>query len=106
MGYIEGLNGRLPNQDLINSLRIIAEHTVDVPVIVYDHLDPRESPDLDIISRWVPAIVRNNRAVKQYAFNARNVLRHVGYEARGGGSGVHGLLHQCVEASFNVGYVD
>ncbi|KIM87206.1 hypothetical protein PILCRDRAFT_815682 [Piloderma croceum F 1598] len=95
--FFEGLNGRLPNQDLINSLQVIASRTVGVPVIVYDHLDPREFPsrtDLDIMPAWVPAIAHTNDAVKQYAYNAKNVLRHVGYEARGGGSGVHGLLHQ------------
>jgi glycosylphosphatidylinositol transamidase len=82
---------------LINSLQVIASRTVGVPVIVYDHLDPREFPsrtDLNIMPAWVPEMAHSNDAMKQYAYNAKNVLRHVGYEARGGGSGVHGLLHQ------------
>lgn len=68
-----------------------------VPVVLYDHLDPREFPgriDLDVIPSWVPEQLKSDNTVKQYALNARNVLRHVGYEARGGGSGVHGLFHQ------------
>lgn len=97
MAITEGLNGRLPNQDLINSLQLIAERTGGVPVILYDHLDPREFPgrtDLDIVPSWVPDVVRNIKGVQEYASNARNILRHIGYEARGSGSGVHGLFHQ------------
>lgn len=83
----EGLNGRLPNQDLLNSLRVIANRA-GVPVVTYDHISPPELP----VS--LPSLLRDNNDVRLYAENARNVLRHVGYEARGGGSGVHGLLHQ------------
>lgn len=89
--FFEGLNGRLPNQDLINSVQIIAGRTDNVPVIIYDSLEPRESPGRT--DTWVPAIAKNN-AAKHYTYNAMNVLKHVGFEARGGGSGVHGLLHQ------------
>jgi len=81
----------------VNSLQVIAERTASVPVILYDHLNPGEFPsrrDLDNIPSWVPEIVRNSNEVKQYTCNAKNVLRHIGYEVRGGGSGVHGLLHQ------------
>lgn len=97
MVVTEGLNGRLPNQDLFNSLQLIAERTGGVPVILYDHLNSREFPgraDLNIIPSWVPEIVRNRNEVQEYASNAKNLLRHIGYEARGRGSGVHGLLHQ------------
>ena len=70
---------------------------MNVPVILYDHVDPREfpgRPDLDVLPSWLPYAVRSDETMKQYALNARNILRHVGYEARGSGSGVHGLLHQ------------
>ncbi|KZP12615.1 Gaa1-domain-containing protein [Athelia psychrophila] len=85
--FFEGLNGRLPNQDLLNSLRVIANRA-GVPVVTYDHISPPELPSS------LPSFLRDNRDVKLYAENARSVLRHVGYEARGSGSGVHGLLHQ------------
>ncbi|KAF7965267.1 hypothetical protein HWV62_44721 [Athelia sp. TMB] len=85
--FFEGLNGRLPNQDLLNSLHVIAQRA-RVPVVTYDHISPPELPNS------LPSFLRENPTFKQYTESARNVLRHVGYEARGGGSGVHGLLHQ------------
>ena len=85
----EGLNGRLPNQDLLNSLHVIAQRA-RVPVVTYDHISPPELPNS------LPSFLRESQKFKQYTESARNVLRHVGYEAKGGGSGVHGLLHQYV----------
>ncbi|TEB26622.1 Gaa1-domain-containing protein [Coprinellus micaceus] len=35
--FHEGLNGRLPNQDLINSFERISRFTGGVPVVLYDH---------------------------------------------------------------------
>lgn len=95
---LEGLNGRLPNQDLINSFQRIAYHTGSVPVTVYDHVDHHEFPEatLDIIPKWVPISIKQSEDVKEYADRARNILRHVGYQARGRANGVHGLLHQSV----------
>ncbi|KAH9952052.1 Gaa1-domain-containing protein [Amylocystis lapponica] len=96
--FFEGLNGRLPNQDLINSFYVVAQHTGGVPLVVYDHLDPREFPgrqdELSIIPTWVPEPVKQNKEVNEYAARMKNVLRHVSYQARGQASGVHGLLHQ------------
>lgn len=96
----EGLNGRLPNQDLLNSFRHISRYTGGVPVLVYDHLDPREHPaqrdELDIIPSWVPSVIRDQDEIRAYAYQAKNIARHVSYQARGRASGVHGLLHQYV----------
>ena len=66
-------------------------------MVVYDHLDPREYPDrreLDVIPSWVPNLIRDNPEVQGYVYQAKNVFRHVGYQARGKPSGVHGLFHQ------------
>ncbi|KAF8163462.1 Gaa1-domain-containing protein [Crassisporium funariophilum] len=90
--FFEGLNGRLPNQDLINSFERIARYTAGVPVTVYDHLEPHETSD--DVSRWIPKFVNEFPGVKQYLYQARNVVRHVAYQANGRGSGVHGLFHQ------------
>lgn len=90
----EGLNGRLPNQDLFNSLFRIARYTAGVPVILYDHLDPREDAAADAAFSWVPSVLYNVRFIKSYLYQARNVIRHVGYQYDGHGSGVHGLFHQ------------
>ncbi|KAI0934286.1 hypothetical protein AcW1_005863 [Taiwanofungus camphoratus] len=96
--FFEGLNGRLPNQDLINSFQIISRHTGGVPVLVYDHLDPREFPnrrhELSGIPAWLPDFLKQNEEVNDFAFHAKNILRHASYQARGRASGVHGLLHR------------
>ncbi|EKM55142.1 uncharacterized protein PHACADRAFT_143130 [Phanerochaete carnosa HHB-10118-sp] len=94
--FFEGLNGRLPNQDLINSFQIISRHTGGVPVLVYEHIDQNEFPDLvpDLVPQWLPDGIRRHDTTKEYAYRAQNVIRHVGYQARGRASGVHGLLHQ------------
>ena len=92
---VEGLNGRLPNQDLLNSVSLIARHTGGVPVLVHDHIDPRDTPNTpSILPSWLPDAVKSNADVVEYAIRARNIVRHMGYQARGAASGVHGLLHQ------------
>ncbi|KAJ3895691.1 Gaa1-domain-containing protein [Lentinula edodes] len=84
--FHEGLNGRLPNQDLLNSFQHISRRT-GVSVVLYDHKD---EPEL----RWLPESIRTHPEIKTYAAQARNLWRHVGYQASGRGSGVHGLFHQ------------
>jgi hypothetical protein len=95
----EGLNGRLPNQDLLNSFQRISRYSGGVPVTIYDHIDPREYPSQsgpDSIPSWVSSLVGAAPGVQTYAYQATNILRHVGYQARGRASGVHGLLHQYI----------
>lgn len=90
--HTEGINGRLPNQDLMNSFNIISTHTGGVPVVLYNHLEEQVDP---MISRWLPQYITNHAYTKEYAKRARNVLRHVRYQALGRASGVHGLFHRC-----------
>lgn len=87
--FFEGLNGRLPNQDLLNSFRGISRYTGGVPVILYDHID-----DPPPMPSWVPSTLAQIEPVKEYFIRAKNILRHAGYQARGRPSGVHGLFHQ------------
>lgn len=105
----EGLNGRLPNQDLINSFRLVSTYTGGVPVLLYDHRDPREVPHLEsqlsIIPSWLPEFIKKQDAVKEYGFRAKNILKHVGYQARGQTNGVHGLLHRYVNSPSQQIYV-
>lgn len=92
--FWEGLNGRLPNQDLLNSFHIISRNS-GVPVLLYDNYDPGDSNWRDPLPLlWLPSALRNNWRVKDYVYRARNLLRHVSYQARGHPSGIHGLLHQ------------
>lgn len=92
---VEGLNGRLPNQDLMNSVSLISRYTAGVPVVVYDHVDPREDRNQpSLLPSWLPAVLTQNADLQEYAARARNVHRHMNYQARGAASGVHGLFHQ------------
>jgi glycosylphosphatidylinositol transamidase len=93
----EGNNGRLPNQDLLNSFHRISLYTGGVPVVLYDHLDPREHSnrwELSSLINWIPKAIQDQVQIQGYAYQAKNVLRHLGYQARGRPSGVHGLFHQ------------
>ncbi|KAJ7097739.1 Gaa1-like protein [Mycena belliarum] len=85
--FHEGINGRLPNQDLLNSFHHISTWTGGIPVLVYDHLDSPSS-----IPSWIPDAYHEE--IHAYSYRSKNVLRHAGYQARGRGSGVHGLFHQ------------
>jgi Gaa1-like, GPI transamidase component len=102
---LEGLNGRLPNQDLINSFHVISRHTGGVPVVVYDHLDNHDHPDksgnLIFSPSWLPAFLRDNWHVQDYAYRAKNLIHHFGFQSRGRASGVHGLLHPSVLPFFH-----
>ncbi|KAI0306323.1 GPI transamidase component Gaa1 [Multifurca ochricompacta] len=84
--FREGLNGRLPNQDLINSFGVISQHTGGVPILLYDHYEPSEFPGREGIRKFYPVI--------EYGYRARNILRHFAFQARGQASGPHGLFHQ------------
>ncbi|KAH8989189.1 Gaa1-like protein [Lactarius hatsudake] len=96
--FREGLNGRLPNQDLINSFRVISQHTGGVPVLLYDHYEPSEFPGREQIGSffpsWLPNWIREHEDVIQYGYRAKNTLRHFVYQAKGRASGAHGLFHQ------------
>jgi len=79
----------------LNSFHIISRNTGGVPVLLYDNPDPADGNWRDPLPvSWLPSALRNNKRVKDYAYRARNLLRHVSYQARGHPSGIHGLLHQ------------
>ncbi|KAI0780960.1 Gaa1-domain-containing protein [Trametes elegans] len=93
--FFDGLNGRLPNQDLLNSVSLISRHSAGVPILIYDHIDPREARNLpSLLPSWFPKALKENPDVQEYAARARNIYRQVNYQARGAASGVHGLFHQ------------
>ncbi|KZV99283.1 Gaa1-domain-containing protein [Exidia glandulosa HHB12029] len=90
--FFDGLNGRLPNQDLMNSVAMITSHTGGVPVVLYDHIEQPFS-----LSRHHGKADWHVKVLKElhtYQLRARNILRHFGYEVVGRPSGVHGLFHQ------------
>ncbi|KIY43587.1 Gaa1-domain-containing protein [Fistulina hepatica ATCC 64428] len=96
--FYEGLNGRLPNQDLINSVQRIAQSTAGVPIVLYD-LAPLS--DTLSLPTWIASLasklsdaVSSLPGGRVYLSRAQNVGRHVSYQAFGRASGVHGLFHQ------------
>ncbi|KZT11326.1 Gaa1-domain-containing protein [Laetiporus sulphureus 93-53] len=96
--FFEGLNGRLPNQDLFNSFQLISRYSGGVPVVLYDHLDTREDnarkDGCSFLPDWFSSFLKQSPALNEYCYRMRNILRHMGYQARGRASGVHGLMHQ------------
>ncbi|KAI9508310.1 Gaa1-domain-containing protein [Russula earlei] len=96
--FREGLNGRLPNQDLINSFRTISQQTSGVPVLLYDHYEPSEFPGREGIRSfypsWLPNWLWERETILEYGYRAKNILRHFAYQARGRASGPHGSFHQ------------
>lgn len=69
--------------------------------MLYDHLDPHDDPakahERVWIPSWLPPFLKNHWRVRDYAYRAKNLLRHFGFQSRGKPSGVHGLLHQSVQ---------
>ncbi|KAG6833694.1 hypothetical protein H0H87_002891 [Tephrocybe sp. NHM501043] len=83
----KGLNGRLPNQDLLNSLHRISQKE-GVPVINYDHVG------LDSLPSRIPKFIREKPEVQAYVSEAKNILRQFEYQTQGRPSGIHGLFHR------------
>lgn len=46
---IEGVNGQLPNLDLINTIRVVAQHTANIPITLHDDIfvDDDNDPKLN-----------------------------------------------------------
>ncbi len=91
---LEGLNGHLPNQDLLNSVAMISRHTGGVPVVLYNHLDTRDSADKSYPPSWLRPITQQSSEIFEYVVRARNIARHFLYQSSGAASGVHGLYHR------------
>ncbi|KAF8447520.1 Gaa1-like protein [Boletus edulis BED1] len=91
--FFEGLNGRLPNQDLINSLRLISHYTAGVPLVLYDHLELHDAPQNSLLTS-APEFMKRSPQLREFEHRARNVKRHVSYQARGRPSAPHGLFHR------------
>ncbi|QRV85879.1 GPI transamidase component GAA1 [Ceratobasidium sp. AG-Ba] len=102
--YFEGLNGRLPNQDLINSALKIARDSNGISVLAYDTLDYLRTdypwdraPWVRTIWPYVPKPVQkliNHPETKLFENRAGIVARGMAWQASGRPSGVHGLFHQ------------
>lgn len=87
----EGLNGRLPNQDMMNSFTLISEW-YGCPVTLYN--TPTSHPPFHRLQSILPKFIKDLPQVQDYLKKARNILRHASYQSLGKASGVHGLFHQ------------
>jgi glycosylphosphatidylinositol transamidase len=70
-------------------------------MIIYDHVEPvfySSAYMFKILPGWLRNLVSDQQqhSMRDYEYRAKNLLRHVGYQAMGRASGVHGLFHQCV----------
>ncbi|CAE6483083.1 unnamed protein product [Rhizoctonia solani] len=102
--YFEGLNGRLPNQDLLNSVLNIARYSNGVSVLAYDILDHLRTDHPSDFGSWmnylwtyVPKTIQkllNDPNMKLFENRADIVSRGIAWQASGRASGVHGLFHQ------------
>ncbi|CAE6490373.1 unnamed protein product [Rhizoctonia solani] len=102
--YFEGLNGRLPNQDLLNSVLNIARYSNGVSVLAYDTLDHLRTdhpydfgPWMRRLWTYVPLSAQkmlNDPNLKLFENRADIVSRGIAWQASGRASGVHGLFHQ------------
>ncbi|KAF8261152.1 Gaa1-like protein [Lactarius quietus] len=86
--FREGLNGRLPNQDLINSFGVISQHTGNVPVLLYDHYEPSGFPGREQIRNFFPSWLPN---WIWDIVTAKNILKHFAYQAKCRASGHTGF---------------
>ena len=83
------MNGRLPNQDLLNSLQRISVYTGGVPVVINDNQEAIER-----LLSWLPRFLREQPDIRKYFSQAINVVSQFRYQACGTPSGVHGVFHQ------------
>jgi GPI-anchor transamidase subunit GAA1 len=103
--YVEGLNARLPNQDLINSFTLISGWVSGVSATLYDYPERSSSRALEILRAALELAGVGKKwgedyRVKEYVKRARNVWNHAVWMVNGKGSGAHGVFHRCVSFSF------
>lgn len=82
---VEGVNGRLPNQDVFNTIAHVARYSVGVQTRVHD---------IDSEPDW-----QYPQMVKEYLLAAKHLVHHFYYNALGKPSGAHGVLARYVTPS-------
>lgn len=96
--YAEGTNGRLPNQDVLNTVSQIARHNPYIPVRLYQQSS--DLLELESPSFGVPALeavlnsIGSLNNVRKYVRAARGLGEHWKWAGLGRSSGVHGVFLQ------------
>ncbi|WWD17002.1 hypothetical protein CI109_101438 [Kwoniella shandongensis] len=81
--FYEGVNGRLPNQDVVNTVAHVARHSGGVLPRYHDIKDePEEISFLPFTPSWLSS----------YVLAAKHLLHHFAYTALGRATGAHGVL--------------
>lgn len=87
--FYEGVNGRLPNQDVPNTIGHVAKWAGGVDVRLHDI--PSETPEwVGEWMGWLPQGVRGGMG--KYVMGARHLWGHAKYMALGRASGAHGVM--------------
>ncbi|EJD54545.1 Gaa1-domain-containing protein [Auricularia subglabra TFB-10046 SS5] len=85
--FYEGLNGRLPNLDLMNTT-----HRGGVSLVLHDDAELPLSPPAQYGQHdWGILLAKD---IGAYLQRAKHILRYFSYHVVGRPSGVHGLFHQ------------
>lgn len=94
---IEGVNGRLPNQDVLNTFSRVASWSTGVPTRLHDIEDSPGRHEPQWLNR-LPAFVdgyaldKVKRHLGTYFLGATYLWEHARYAAFGRASGAHGVL--------------
>ena len=89
--FYEGVNGRLPNQDVINAVAHCARWDAQLPTRRHNVED--RPPDLGWILTPL-AVIRP--PIQQYILGAKHLWEHFKYTAFGRASAAHGVLSRSV----------
>ncbi|CAO3620863.1 unnamed protein product [Cunninghamella echinulata] len=73
--FFEGVNGQLPNLDLINTIRVVAQHTANIPITLHDDITMDD----------------DNDAKMNYLNSLKHMLRTMKYQLAGHPSSNAGL---------------
>lgn len=94
----EGLQGKLPNMDVINAFTRIAQRTNAMPVSLSaasEHDHGWKSHSLGVIGDHLQTYLwKDGEGAKKYLSGLLNVLSQIGYLASGKPSGIHGVFHR------------
>jgi hypothetical protein len=94
----EGLQGQLPNLDVINTFVRIAQRTDGLPVSLSassEHDEGWNNEPLGAIGTYLEKhLWKDGEGAKKYVSGLMNVASQIGFLSTGRPSGIHGVFHQ------------
>lgn len=102
----EGLQGQLPNMDLINTFTRVAQRTDGIPVSLSassEHDEGWSEEPLGAIGIFLEKhLWKESDGSKRYLSGLLNVIKQISFLSAGEPSGIHGLFHRYVLLSFTI----